>query len=318
VTRPEPLRVDGHLGQRKERAGGQDRFVADDDGAVVERRPRGEDRQQQVDADVGVEHHAGLGDLLQARVPLEDDQRAVTLAGEERCCPGDLVGDPVDRALLRWREEPVERADAADPLERPAELRLEDDDEGEQADDRQGLEDLGEEAEVEDAGGGVDREQDTDTDHEADRARAPDQAEQPVDEERGDPDVDQRGQVDLFDDRLEKLRHRACQSTSGPLARIEVGRSRWACPRAVLRPGRSGAERDRPWLVGEPLGDEAADPIADGLVVVELGKATEQHELLDGLTAPASIEIELREEQVEVGVGRSETDRQVARIHRGR
>ena len=73
---------------------------------------------------------------------------------------GDLVGDVLDGALLGRREEPVERPDAADPLERPAQLRLEDDDEREQADDGAGLEDLGEQLEVEDAGRGVDGEED--------------------------------------------------------------------------------------------------------------------------------------------------------------
>ena len=59
------------------------------------------------------------------------------------------VGDVLDGARLGRRQEPAERADPADPLERPAELGLEDDDEGEQADDGAGLEDLGQEAQVE-------------------------------------------------------------------------------------------------------------------------------------------------------------------------
>ena len=65
---------------------------------------------------------------------------------------GDLVGDVLDGALLGRREEPVERADAPDPLERAPQLRLEDDDEREQSDDRAGLEDLGQELEPEEAG----------------------------------------------------------------------------------------------------------------------------------------------------------------------
>ena len=55
----------------------------------------------------------------------------------------------LDGARFGRRQEPRERADPADPLERPPELRLEDDDEREQADDGAGLEDLGEQAQVE-------------------------------------------------------------------------------------------------------------------------------------------------------------------------
>ena len=73
---------------------------------------------------------------------------------------GDLVGDVLDGPLLGRREEPVERADPADPLERPTELRLEDDDEREQADDGARLQDLGQQLEVEEPRGGVDGEQD--------------------------------------------------------------------------------------------------------------------------------------------------------------
>ena len=160
MARPEPLGVDRHLGQRQERAGGEDHLVADDHRAVVERGPRREDRPEQVGRDVGVDHDAGLGDLLEAGVALEDDERAVAVGREQRRGVGDLVGDVLDGALLSRRQEPVERADAADPLERAAQLGLEDDDEREQPDDGAGLEDLGQELEPEEAGRGVDREQD--------------------------------------------------------------------------------------------------------------------------------------------------------------
>ena len=169
-------------------------LVADDHRAVVERRLGREDRPEQVGRDVGVDHHAGLGDLLEAGVALEHDQRAVAVGREQRGGVGDLVGDVLDGALLGRREEPVERPDPADPLERPAQLRLEDDDQREQPDDGARLEDLGQELEPEEAGRGVDGEQDGDADDEADGAGPADQAEEPVDEDRGDRDVDQRGQ----------------------------------------------------------------------------------------------------------------------------
>ena len=209
MTGSEPLGVDGHLGKRQEGGSRQDRLLADDHGPVVERRAWREDRAQQIDTDLRVDHDARLGDLLETRIPFEHDQGAIPIGREQRRRPGNLVGDALDGPLLRRREEPVERPDAADPLERPAELGLEDHDEGEQADDREGLEDLGEQPEVERPGCGIDREEDADPDHEADRAGSADQAEQPVDQERRDADVDQRGQVDLTDDRRDWLRHRS-------------------------------------------------------------------------------------------------------------
>ena len=171
--------------------------------------------------------------------------------------------------------------DPADPLERAAQLRLEDDDEGEQADDREGLEDLGQEAQVERAGGRVDREQDADADDEADGAGAPDQAEQPVDQERRDPDVDQRGQVDLADDRLEKLRHRPPSlhpregPAGAPAGRAGAGRA-WPVRRTAAATRGSSARR---------VDDERAEALADRGVVVEVGEPAEEQELLDGLAS---------------------------------
>ena len=145
MTRPEALGLDRRLGQRQERPGRHDPVVADDHGPVVERRLRGEDRAQQVGRDVAVDHHAGLGDLFEARLALEHDEGALAIGRQFGGRPRDL-GRDVDRdARLRRRQEPAERPDPPDPLERPAQLGLEDDDQREQADDRAGLEDLGQE-----------------------------------------------------------------------------------------------------------------------------------------------------------------------------
>ncbi len=91
--------------------------------------------RMQVRRDVRVDHDARLGHLLEAGVPLEDDERAVAVGREQRGGVGDLVGDVLDGALLGRREEPVERPDPPDPLERAAQLGLEDDDQREQPDD---------------------------------------------------------------------------------------------------------------------------------------------------------------------------------------
>jgi hypothetical protein len=64
----------------------------------VQRRPWREDRADQVARDVAVDHHPGLGDLLEAGLALEDYQRAVTVARQVAGGPGDLVSDMVDGA----------------------------------------------------------------------------------------------------------------------------------------------------------------------------------------------------------------------------
>ena len=164
-----------------------------------------EDRAQQVGRHVAVDHHAGLGDLLEAGLALEHDQRALAVGGEPGRRAGDL-GRDVDRgARFGRRQEPAEGADPADPLERAAQLGLEDDHEREQADDGAGLQDLGQQAQVEGDRQAVDQDEDADTDDQADRARPADELEQPVDQERRDPDVDDRVQLDLIEDRPMKL-----------------------------------------------------------------------------------------------------------------
>ena len=105
-----------------------------------------------------MDHHAGLGDLLQAGLALDDDQRAVTLGRQPGRGAGDLGGDDLGHPGL-GRDEPAERAHAPDAIERPAKLRLEHDDEREQADDGARLEDLGEQPQREQAGREVHDEQ---------------------------------------------------------------------------------------------------------------------------------------------------------------
>ena len=136
-----------------------------------------------------MDHDPGLGDLLQARVPLQDDERSVPVAREQRRCPRNLGGNLVRGAMLGG-EEPGERPDAADPLEGAPQLGLEDHHEREEADHGARLEDLGEEPEVERLGREVDDEEDAHADHEANGPGSADEAEEPIDQDRGDPDVD--------------------------------------------------------------------------------------------------------------------------------
>ena len=85
-------------------------------------------------------------------LPLDHDERAVALGREHARRPARPRSATSSAARLLGRHEPAERADAADPVERAAQLRLEDDDEREQADDGARLEDLGEQPQAEDAG----------------------------------------------------------------------------------------------------------------------------------------------------------------------
>ena len=84
--------------------------LADDDGPVVEGGPRREDRQQQVGRQVAVDHHAGLRDLLEPGLALDDDERADALGGHDRRGPRHLDRDVVRRPRFGRRQEPGERA----------------------------------------------------------------------------------------------------------------------------------------------------------------------------------------------------------------
>ena len=96
-----------------------------------------------------MDHHAGLGDLLEPGLALDDDERAVALGRQRGGRPRHLVRDVLGDARVGRREQPRERADPADALQGAPQLGLEDDDEGEQADDRAALQDPGEQDAVE-------------------------------------------------------------------------------------------------------------------------------------------------------------------------
>ena len=94
------------------------------------------------------------------------------------------------------RERASPGADPADALEAPPQLRLEDDDERQQAHDRACLHDARQQAQPQGLGDHVDQLQDDGADDEPHGARALDQAEEPVDQEGGQEDVEQRGRLD--------------------------------------------------------------------------------------------------------------------------
>ena len=111
VAGPEALGVDRRLGERQQRAGREDRVAADDDGAVVERRPGREDRAQEVGRQVAVDHDAGLGDLLEPGLALDDDERAVAVGRQA----GGAPAPPRRRRARRSASRPARAASANEP-----------------------------------------------------------------------------------------------------------------------------------------------------------------------------------------------------------
>ncbi len=191
-------RMRGHrFGQRQDRAGGHDAIRPDDDGSIVKRRARHEERLEQFGGEIGVEHDPRLRRVLQPRLALEDDERPVSVGGEARGREGDLRRNALRDALLAGRQEPAQRAHAAEALEGAPELGLEDHHEGKQADHGARLEDLGQQLQAEELRGNVHAVHEGDADDEPHGAGVADQAEEPVDQEARERDVDNRGRRDL-------------------------------------------------------------------------------------------------------------------------
>ncbi len=213
MARSETLRVDGRLDEGQERPGGEDRAAAHDDCSVVELGLRHEDGPEEIDRQVSVDHDAALGDFLETGVALQHDERPMTVTGHEGSSSRHLGRHVLGRGVLA-REEPRQRTDPTNPVQCSTQLRLEDDHQGKQANDRPGLQDLGEEAQRQRLRHEVDAKQNADPDHKAHCTSSPDQAEQPVDQERSDPDVEQRRWPNLIEDRREDLRHRRASVAS--------------------------------------------------------------------------------------------------------
>ena len=144
-----------------------------------------------------MEHHAGLGGVLEARLPLDDDERARPVRGEGRGGPRQGPCHTLGEARgARWCECPAERADPADALQAPPQLGLEDDHERQQSHHGTRLEDPGQQPQVQQLGHGVHAIQHDGTDDQPDRPGPLDEAEQAVEEQRGEGDVEHRRGID--------------------------------------------------------------------------------------------------------------------------
>ena len=110
----------GLIGQREKAPCGRDAAAADHYCAVVQRRPRPEDRDEQVARDDRVERRSALDVFTQSEVALDRDQRADLATRQRKRRRHDFSHD--------WRlapEEPAQHRRFAEPQEEPPDLRLE-------------------------------------------------------------------------------------------------------------------------------------------------------------------------------------------------
>ena len=183
------------LGQRQHHTGRHDLVALHQHGPVVKRIARREERSQQLRAEVGVDGHACLGHIAKAGVSLDDDERTGAPSRELGGRGREQAGHPLVVARSRATHD-GHRTDATDPVEATAQLRLEDDHEGHEADHGAGLEDAREQTQVQLAGDDVDGVDDGRADGQAHRASALDEAQHEIDQDCGQEDVEQCARFD--------------------------------------------------------------------------------------------------------------------------
>src|SRR4051794_3296537 len=125
--------------------------------------------------------------------------------------------------------------------------------------------------------------------------------------------------ISEFGPNVSTIEFRSC----GIFLAVYIGASARTGPAPIQGPSSaaataSGAEARDPRLIGQPFADERTDPVPGAAIVVELGQPPEEHELVDGKKPPAAIEIQVREEEVDVGIRRRDGDGQVTGIERRR
>jgi hypothetical protein len=161
----------------------------------VERVAGGEERGQELGAEVGTDQHARLGHVAEAGAPFDDDERPGPPSRELGGRGCEQARHALVAVRIRVAQE-GERAHAADAVETSPQLWLEDHHEGHQADDGTGLEDAREQAQVELEGEDVDGVDDGGADGQPDGSRALDEAQHEIDEDRGQEDVEQCARFD--------------------------------------------------------------------------------------------------------------------------
>ena len=202
----------GQLGvarERQEAGGGGDPVVLDDHRAVVKRRVRGEDVDEQVVRDRGVELDPVLDVVAEPLQPLDDDQRADTLGRQGRGGEDD-VAERRDHLLLLG--QPPERV-APEVGERPADLLLEEHDDREREHDQEVFEDVLERRQLRELGHEVDQADEYDAAEHLHRPRAPDQEQQVVDHHGYEEDVEAVAPVEEIDEALDGHEARASQTS---------------------------------------------------------------------------------------------------------
>ena len=214
MPRPELGGGGGVVREGEDDAGGDDAPVPDDRGAIMERRVRIEEIDQQLARQETVDRYTTFDIILQSRLALEDDQRAVAMPGELRGGLDQFV-DGTGRGIVGARPQLGEpEPGLAELLQGAANLGLEDDGERDQQHGPGLAEDPVERGQLQ---GGADqednREQGDDAADQLGGARPLSDPQQPVDDERNHQDVDDVPGVLELCEKPPKIRH---QATNGP------------------------------------------------------------------------------------------------------
>src|SRR6202022_2909029 len=191
VAGAHPLADRPLLRQRKDAPCGQDLVASDDDGTVVERGVREEDRLQEFRGELAIDPDAAIGEVLQPGLLLEDDQGSREALRQLGGGSDHLVDHPVEDLQVIVRHRPADEADAAELVEGSADLRLEEHDDADQ--DRRGgvTENPGEQMQIEEVRQQADQREQEHPEHQLDRLGPSNEQEQPGEEERDQADVDQ-------------------------------------------------------------------------------------------------------------------------------
>ena len=179
------------LGQRQHAPGTQNTPVADNDGAVMHGCLHEEDVLQQLGGHGGIQRGAAAHHVVQLDVPLEHDEHAGLGLGHLAAGDDRLVNGSFQLRLLLGRRKRPQQADvlAAQLFQDLTDLRLEQDDEGQNAHLHHVAQNIGDAVEMEDLRQPQGQQEHHHALEDVFRPRALDQIQQLVDQERDDDHV---------------------------------------------------------------------------------------------------------------------------------
>src|SRR2546428_3418786 len=176
--------------ERQQARGREDLAASHDDGAVVQRRPRHEDRGEKLRRELPVHRDTRLAVVLEPGRAFQDDERAVLGLADQESRTHELVDDSLDLLLSTRQEQAVQRTELADLAERSTQLGLKHHHERNEGDGEEGLQKQGGESELQRTRDPVDEHEHEDAYKELDRFRPADEDEHVVDEDGDDDHVE--------------------------------------------------------------------------------------------------------------------------------